>query len=215
MMKKLLVALLVGVMSFSFVACGGKDSQQGTEQTDKNNNNKFERETTEEGYVVISKKEFASYITKVELTTENWKEYLEIVELKEEERNGFGEVVNSETSIECTAKNVIGCYFDDVAIDFNVIETGEKVYCEGQFHRVITPNDYNDSWEGYTVDDFACEKIVGTLLMFKGVPDECLASYEDGGKFICVGSAEDYMKIDMNNSKDLSMDISLAYVIYN
>ena len=237
-MKKLFALLLVAVMCFSLVACGGGNdtpttdnnneqqtnesgSQQETEngdsneseKADDNGNSEFKRETTEEGYVVISRAEFASYITKVELTTENWQDYLDIVELTEQERNGFGEVVSTYTSTEFTAKNAVGCYFDDVAINFSVIETGDKIYCEGQFHRVIIPDNYSYSWEGYTINDFTCEKIVGDLIIFSNVPEECISAYEDGGKFICIGSKENYIVIDMNNTRDLSMEVSLGFMM--
>ncbi len=216
-MKKIFLLLLVALICISLAACTSDNAKSDTNENDKietNEKNKFEREMTEDGHVVVSKKEFASYITKVALTTENWKDYLDIVERTEEERNGFGEVVYSTTSTECTAKNVMACYFDDVSIDFKIIENGESVYCEGIFHSLKVPNDYQFSWENYTIDDFTCEKIVGDLIIFDNFPDECLSTYEDGGKFICVGSADDYMTMDINDKKDMSMNISLAYAIY-
>ena len=234
-MKKFLAILSVAVMSFSLVACGGptndknkpQTNESGSQQETEVNNttqketentdekNEFKRETTEDGYIVISKKEFASYITKVELTTENWKEYIDITEITEEERNGFGEIEKSNTFTGCTFKNVAACYFDDVAIDFKITETGESLYCEGRFAEIVVPNDYNFAWENYSIDDFTCEKIIGNLIIVKEFPNECLSSYEDGGKFLCVGSADDYMIMNLNDTKDMSMNISLAYAMYN
>ena len=236
-MKKLFSLILAVVMVFSLVACGSEDkemnsnnetptnnstTQQETERNDTNESkeettalkNEFEREMTADGYVVISMEEFASYLTKIELTTENWKDYLDIIEVIDEERNGFGEITYSETSVECTAKDVLGCYFDDVAISFKVNATGETLYCEGLFYRLYDP-EYRFSWDDYTIDDLTCEEIIGDLIILDNVPDECISTYEDGGMFICVGSADDYIVMNINTPKDISMDISLAYAIYN
>ena len=193
-MKKTIALLLAVIMCFSLFACSGNDEENRNndpqnnhgENVENNEKSEYKREITDEGYVVISTAEFASYITKIELTIENWQEYLEIVELTEQERNGFGEIINSYTSTEFTAKNAIGCYFDDVAINFADIQTGAKIYCEGQFHRIIIPDNYSYSWEGYTVNDFVlttgiCEDILNEVdieKLIEGKLDEQTLGFE-------------------------------------
>lgn len=217
-MKKILVLFMAAVMCISMVACN-KNDQQAAESTadmteiETEAKVEFKRQKSPEGYVIISKEEFASYLTKIELTKENWKDYLDIVEITEVERNGFGEITNSKTSTQCIAKNFLSWYFDDVAIQFKVVETGESLYCEDLFHKLYDPNS-SIKWENYSIDGLACEQIVGSIIVLDNVPDECISAYEDGGKFICVGSADNHIKVVFDNQKDAAMDISLVYVIY-
>ena len=78
-MKKRILLLLAAMLCVCLCACGGSKTSSGNntntetetnceDSTDtKDENSEFQRETTEEGYVIISKEEFASFITKVEL----------------------------------------------------------------------------------------------------------------------------------------------------
>jgi len=103
--KKRILLLLTTFICISHCACVGSESTSGgdtgtkTENSSENNpeaktegNCDFQRAKTEEGYVIISKEEFASYITKVKLTTQNWKQYMDIVERTFVRTSKFGEV---------------------------------------------------------------------------------------------------------------------------
>ena len=216
--KRIIALFCALTMTASFASC--EKSSEKEEKTDEvtlavtEESERFEREVTPEGYVVISREEFASYLSKIDLTTENWKEYLDIVDLTVEERTGFGELVNSTTEATFTAKNAIGCYFQDFAIELSFNESGEKLYCESIFYRIQADFFSGVNWADRTVDDFTCEKIKGSVIILINVPEECFSSYADGGRFLCVGDAENYRVMNIGDAKDLSMNISLAYVMY-
>ena len=224
-MKKKLALLLATLMCISLCACGGSETSSGdntdtkTEienesnqvEVNQNINSEVQRETTEEGYTIISKKEFASYITKVELTTENWKEYMDIVEKTIETKNKFGEVISTTTNTSLTAKNALACYFDDFAIELTIIESGETIYSESLVGKIGVPilnNAKTFKWEDYVIDDFVCERIIGDLYILKDIPNECISVDENGTEFICIGSSDDYMKSEFEY---LGMDLVMAY----
>ena len=211
-MKKFISLVLVLIMCLSLVACGREASKANGSQAN-NSATQQKRETTEEGYGIISRKEFASCVTKIELTAENWKEYLEIAEITDAERNAFGEVTESKTSTECIVKNALGWNFTDVAMYLNVISTGESLYCEDMSYQLWGSN-YRLDWSKYEIDDLTCEKITGSVLVLNNVPEECISFYEDGGKFLCLGSADDYMVIPLDDYTVLAVNISLAYAMY-
>ena len=81
-MKKIISALLALAFCISLCACGGSESNSG---------NNADNNTEESGKeIVISKEELASYSEYIELTTENWSDYIEIVE-EIIEKDAFGE----------------------------------------------------------------------------------------------------------------------------
>ena len=217
-MKKKLVLLLASLMCISLCACGGSEISSGNNintetktnsenSTDtKEDNSEFQRETTEEGYIIISKKEFASYITKVELTSENWKEYIDIVEKTTERKNKFGDVISTNTYTSLTTPNALACFFDDFAIELTIIESGETIYCEDFVGDISAKSPIE--WEDYVIDDFVCERIIGDLYILKEIPSECISVDENGTEFICIGSSDNYIKSEFEY---LDMDLVMAY----
>ena len=222
-MKKKLVLLLATLMCISLCACGGSETSSGNNtdtktevenesnqvEVNQNINTELQRETTEEGYTIISKKEFASYITKVELTTENWKEYIDVVETTTQRKNKFGDVISTNTYTSLTTPNALACFFDDFAIELTIIETGETIYCEDSIGQIVAQSPIE--WEEYVIDDFVCERIIGDLYILKDIPSECISVDESGTEFICIGSSDNYMKSEFEY---LGMDLVMAYNNY-
>ena len=65
--------MLTAVLCISLCACGGS--------TETNSGNNTDNKTEESGKeIVISKEELATCSEYIELTTENWNDYIEIVE---------------------------------------------------------------------------------------------------------------------------------------
>lgn len=221
-MKKRLIVILATLMCISLCACGGEstsgnntnvetetNSENSTDTKDENS--EFQRETTEEGYVIISKEEFASYITKVELTTENWKEYIDIVEKTNVQKNKFGDVISTTTKTGLSAKNAQAYYFNDFALELTIIESGETIYCEDLVGKIGSNTPPLFKWEDYVIDDFTCNRIIGSVYVLKGIPSECISVDESGTEFICIGSSDDYMKSEFEY---LGMDLVMAYKNY-
>ena len=59
------------------------------------------------------------------------------------------------------------------------------------------------------------EKVTGPAILVKAFPVDCLSTCENGSKYLCVGTAEDYAGMNLNAPKGLSMDVSTALVIYH
>ena len=80
-MKKFIVLLLVAVMCLSFVACGEKDVVSGFDGTPALN------------WSLVDE-----HVERVELTVDNWKEYIKEYSYEVElvEKDAFGEITNSE-----------------------------------------------------------------------------------------------------------------------
>ena len=84
-MKKLLAMLLVAVMSFSLVACGGEAESKNDSVQQETTQNETSNAETEENKVEKIPKE-------VEITVDNWQEYFEIVEVPVWVFNDFDEI---------------------------------------------------------------------------------------------------------------------------
>ncbi len=60
-------------------------------------NDTKEIKVEQDGTKTISLEEFLNHIKKVDITTENWKEYFEFEQTTEETKNPFGEVTGLRT----------------------------------------------------------------------------------------------------------------------
>lgn len=84
-MKKLVMVVLAIILCLSLVACGGSDTsnpgkedpkQENQQQNDDNAGEDTQGEERDEfGVLVLTKEEAQPYVTKVILTTDNWKDY--------------------------------------------------------------------------------------------------------------------------------------------
>ena len=166
-MKKIISLLLIVLMGISLCACG-------------------KRIYLTNGNIIVPKKELATYITKVELTTENWTDYIEVVEKTEEHKNAFGDVVSTTTQNEWVIKNAQMSYFDGFAMELTVNETGEKVIMKGAAGR-LTPES-NIDWfyfQNFTMDDLTCSRVIGVLYILNA-PEDIQSIDEYGNEVIYV-----------------------------
>ena len=83
-MKKILVLILALVMIMSLTACGGGDDS--TEII----------VTNDDGYSCIKENKMGSIIEKVEITADNWQDYIKIVSFEEKivSKDVFGDVTS-------------------------------------------------------------------------------------------------------------------------
>ncbi|MDO4500739.1 MAG: hypothetical protein Q4B60_05620 [Erysipelotrichaceae bacterium] len=109
-MKKLFAMLLVVAMCFSLVACGNSSEMKETSKND------VSKESVTEG----SSEET---VKTVEITTDNWQDYFEIVERAETIKNAFDEIDSMRQSAFIVLKNgyeMVG-YNTDITVEYNYI----------------------------------------------------------------------------------------------
>ena len=89
------------------------------------------------------------------------------------------------------------------------------MYCEsfvGQIgipeHNNVDIDVYGFKWEDYVIDDFTCNRVIGSVYILKDIPSECISVDESGTEFICIGSSDDYIKSEFEY---LGMDLVMAY----
>ena len=207
-MKKLILLLTALLLCFSFCSCG-KDSDKDTEKGHRG------VLTEEDGIVSIKESKFPSLIERVELTTENWKDYIKFYSFEEEivKRDAFGEIVSSETVTRyCLgAGNERYHQFQDTVVELKDKETGELTLF-GQWA--------GNEWyveEDFNLDNYECTRIKG-FLYFVDLPEEALHSplpgwdYELGFQVVSSGVTTPYSVnpgskgIEVNGSWDYIFD---------
>lgn len=180
------VLLVMCVLFSSCVNSNYNSRGNGTERGNKGND-KVED-------VIIEKKDFSQYFETIELTTDNWKDYFEIV--KEEktstQKDDFGEIIATTvtTTYVLSVKNrgqFIGDSMD-VKIELNNVKDGStNVYGCGDtlFSNIMEPIK-----EIYTIDDYVCTRIKGKLIFVMDIPQHYIQTNNKGNDFIEVYQVE-------------------------
>lgn len=190
-MKKILALLLAAVMCLSLVACvseetpntndnnetmGNNSATNGTVGDTGNNNTETGDNTTENpvllydsnGKAYFNKKVLPDLVETIELTTENWREYIKAYSynIEKVEKDAFGEVVSTqiETQYMLGAGNERYHLFDGVVIELKNKETGELTSYEFYNYGYRMSADFN-------LDNYECTRIQGNLY-FLNFPDE-------------------------------------------
>lgn len=176
-MKKFLSLMLVIFVLFNLCACNSTNSSEKV------------------GF--ITKTELAQYSEYIELTTENWSEYFEIVIHESTQTDVFGEETGTSISKNIVLKD--GCYIskdnairltydtDDWYDDKLYKSTRDIVFAED----MAFVEGYKSLLRGMLLPsnmvgvDVTCEKIKGTILKLS-IPEERWVVDEDGAKYIEV-----------------------------
>ena len=214
-MKKLIALLLAAVMCLSLVACSGEETPNtnGNNETlgnnsatngtvgDTGNNNTETGDNTTENPVLLydnngtawfNKNVLPDLVETIELTTENWREYIKAYSynIEKVEKDAFGEIVSTEiiTQYMLGAGNERYHFFNGVAIELKNKETGE-----------LTIYEFNHG-DGYSIsadlnlDNYECTRIQGNLY-FLNFPDEIFTVSDsfmlaamDGEELICYSA---------------------------
>ncbi|MBE5817009.1 MAG: hypothetical protein E7315_04735 [Clostridiales bacterium] len=159
-MKKIVVLILVIVMCLSLTACSGGTSG-GIIGKDV------------EGKTCIKSSKFGSLIERVELTLENWKDYISLVtyDVTTIERDPFGDIISQTTQ----TKYLVGVKTDrfytfaynGTAIELQNKSTGEKkIYSHLEYRGIFVDETFN-------LDDYECTRIQG-YIYFVDIPDEVI-----------------------------------------
>lgn len=182
-MKKALFYLLTIALCFALFACDdeindpsgnvGDEVAGATEQTEGEALVLYDEE---EGYTFINQNRFAEIVEVIELSADNWMDYIGVVTYTEQivQTDAFGEIVSTETKTVYTlgAKAEKCYYFYDFAIEFKDKTTGEmKIY------------DRLDRFsEDFDLDQYECTRIKGKLCLID-VPKEAIMQGKDGIRY--------------------------------
>ena len=204
MKNKLLILLVMIMMSISLCACGGEAGSA------ENKN-----EVTSNGQPIVTQKELAQYIRKVEITEENWKDYIDIIEEEIVTKNPFGEVVDTSVRREwgCKVGNCV-CYSDDFAIELKW--NSDKIYPWGEKGSSIfmqgSGSTFDDSGaqEGYyekmnpernvdyVQEDYLFARAKGYVLIME-LPEELWSTNEDGEQGIYLSENNFRVKYEISS----------------
>lgn len=190
-MKKNILLLLAVVLCISLCACGGS--------TETNSGNNTDNKTEESGKeIVISKEELATCSEYIELTTENWNDYIEIVEKEIIEKDAFGEETGRSIRTFLTLKD--NCYIsEDNAIRLTYARDYDSFVREHTEDFVFASTVGEKM--GISIDmeqEIICEKVKGTILKLT-VPAEKWNTDKNGDKYFCI---QDSKGIERHITKD-------------
>lgn len=176
-MKKMISLLLVIGLILCLCACSKKPNQQPTaESTTVQPTEPPLVIRADDGTVYIDVEQFTDLWEVVELTTENWRDYIKVYSFDREkvETDTFGDVVSRETETITVlgAGNERYHYFKGVAVELKDKETGELTTYEfyGFGKELGEPLD---------LERYDCTRIKGQLI-FVELPEEAIFEADDG-----------------------------------
>lgn len=134
----------------------------------------------------ISKTDFIKYIKQIDITTDNWKDFFEVEESKEDERNAFNDIVDTQRYITFKLNNN---YYDigeleNVALEVEVSKEKADVanqtfnnsktiqFYEGNNKMKQSALNWIKADKSVTIDDFKCTRATGTLYYLDNIPDK-------------------------------------------
>ena len=191
-MKKIILNLITLAMCLCLCAC---NQNNGSGSTDNNQNVNLKSVLfTKDGVVSIKYNKFGKLIERIELTTDNWKDYVKVYSYEEKRvsYDAFGEVVSTEVSTLYTLGpgNERYYQFYDAVIELKDKNTGELVT------YYLTP-EADEITQEFNLDNYDCTRIKG-ILYFVNLPKEALHSplpmwnYATGFQLASDGMTEPY-----------------------
>lgn len=168
-MKRIFSLLLLLAMCLSVAACGQDPGSQAEQERAKTPAGIIGKDM--HGGPCIKDKKAGKIIEKVELTADNWQEYIEVFSYEETtiERDSFGEVIAEYT----LTYHLLGAkteryhtFSGDTAIEFFHKATGERKVLEFHFAGARVE-------EGFRLEDYAFSRIMGAIY-FLDIPEEVI-----------------------------------------
>ena len=170
----------------------------------------------------ISKEEFTKYIQKVELTTDNWKNYFEIEEKTTEDKNEWGEVTETRINKYLQLKQpyyetgelidtIMDIEIDKSKLDEFYYNKNKKTvvfqYTEGEKsngNKRAIESLYG--WDNITMEDMKCTRIKGTLYYLKDFAESNWQTDSKGKKFVNIGDIIYYKNtFDYGKTSNMSL----------
>lgn len=160
-MKKILALLLAAIMSISLVACGGR------------------REVVSgfEGTPALNLNTVGEHITRVELTVDNWKDYIREYSYDVEivEKDAFGEITKAEkVTVYRLGYGTERYHCLSATIELKHKETGEIVLLGKTLPSNIVEDICAVQFEPFNLDEYECTRIKG-YMYFIDYPEEVIA----------------------------------------
>ena len=185
-MKRTLSLILALLLCLCLLACDRGTQNPDSDNEGSGNTDSINTPQTDSSALVlhdddigvyINQERFHEIVTTVELTVENWAEYIEVCTYTKEvvTKDAFDEIVSTETVIwyELGAKNEQYYHFRDFVIELKNKSTGEL-----ETYRGDASNGPNVS-EDFNLDEYECTRIKGMLYLID-VPEEAIFQLKDG-----------------------------------
>lgn len=199
-MKKAISLILTLVLCLASCACGSEtqkpDSGSENQKPDSNETSTNQTEAATEGLIlypegssdpVINCARLKELVSTVELTAENWQDYLEVYTWTREivEKDAFGEIVSqkTETNHALGAKEGKYFYFQEFAIELKDKQTGELETYTG------TPHSQPAVAEDFSLERYECTRIKGTLYLID-IPEEVIMEDSNGNRAVNIGYSD-------------------------
>lgn len=183
-MKRLVALILALVLCFSLVACGNDDDDRKSSGKSNRTSGKNEVVTAHDGTPALNLDSVDKHITRVELTLDNWKDYVREYSYEVEviERDAFDEIVSEETvTVYRLGYGTDRYYCLSATIEFKHKQTGEFVTV-GEHLASNCVEDINViSLEPLHLDEYECTRIKGYIYFIdysNEVMEQVLKVYE-------------------------------------
>lgn len=182
-MKKMIVLLLAAVICLSFVACGGKEVTSGFD-----------------GMPALNRNSIGEHISRVELTVDNWKDYIKEYSYDVEviEKDAFGEITKKETvTVYRLGYGTERYYCLSAIIELKHKETGNILLFGEHLAANIVEDVEAIKLEPFHLDEYECTRIKG-YIYFIDYPEEVMEevlrvhdrrSYRDANALITISSS--------------------------
>lgn len=167
-MKKVYIAALMA-LAFSLTACGSAETIADSEASKASEEQVIiaqevqtdcEEKVADPGYVFCTKEEVVDFFTTVELTKDNWSDYLEIRDVECNAQDPFGDIATYRTDSRLELKDDINvAVSEDFAIELSYHVSDESHYIDketGEVLEKLESSEWDDTeiieWLDYCVE---------------------------------------------------------------
>ena len=181
-----IVAIVIIVVLSVIIIKKQKDIKVMKENNSMSNTNEIMVE--QDGTTTISLEEFLNHIKKVDITTENWKDYFEFEQTTEETKDPFGEVTGLRTHNIIKLKDNNLSYSSYAILEIEIPK--EKAYYDTkQIAYLENENSYeffNYINGAITIDEITCTKAKGSVFYLDFSDNYWNLDKEKNKNFICL-----------------------------
>lgn len=218
-----IVSSMIGIISYN----AGVNSKSNSISKESSNNNS----NKDNAKKIITQEELAKYTTELPITTDNWKDYIELEDKEEEQKDAFGEItrIDKYTSLKMKDNNVYGYItiqyeitnknllaFPNDPTQTTTIYNGNSSYMYINFINDKNNNKSITKDKTFTINDMKCNRIKGKLYTID-LPNNIWQVDEQGKEYITIELTENSKKTYMEDTKKIYKDTyikDLGQMIY-